>query len=101
MLDARQHRNFYAALHRKEYLKREPLDDVIPIQKPQKIKSIFDLLIKRNIVSMNEILEKDWLIEVEFLYHLTGLKTEFFNQYMTKTQEFNLIELNASPNKVH
>lgn len=100
VLDAKKHRNFYAALHRKGYLKREPLDDVIPIQKPQKIKSIFDLLIKQGIVRMNEMLEKDWLIEVDFLYHLTGLKVDFFNQYTTKTQDFDLIELNSPLSKV-
>lgn len=37
MLEAKKHRNFYAVLYRKDYLKREPLDDHIAIQKPQKI----------------------------------------------------------------
>ncbi len=30
------------------------------------------------------MLAKDWLIEVEFLYRLTGIDRDFFRDYFTK-----------------
>src|SRR5699024_25387 len=43
VLTAKEHRNYYAALHRRDYLKCEPLDETLPIKRPQKVKSIVDL----------------------------------------------------------
>ena len=39
--------------HRRGYLKQGRLDDVIAIQRPQKMKSIFDLVIRENIVDIH------------------------------------------------
>jgi len=85
ILSAREHRNFYTALHRKSYLKCEPLDEAIPIQRPQKMKSIFDLVIREGIIDFQKMLEVDWRIEVEFLSRLTGIDGEFFYNYITKS----------------
>ncbi|WP_337017946.1 XRE family transcriptional regulator, partial [Oceanobacillus massiliensis] len=49
IIEPKTHRNFYAALHRKGYLKKEPLDELIPIQKPMKVKSIIDLVSKKGL----------------------------------------------------
>ena len=85
VLTAKEHRNYYAALHRRDYLKCEPLDETLPIKRPQKVKSIFDLVMKRNIINFEKMLAEDWLIEVEFLYRLTGIDSDFFRNYFTKT----------------
>lgn len=84
LLSAKEHRNYYAALHRKEYLKQEPLDDTIPIKRPQKVKTIINLVIKKDVINFEKMLEKDWLIEVEFLYRLTGIDSKFFRNYIRK-----------------
>ena len=84
VLTAREHRNYYAALHRRDYLKCEPLDEVLPIKRPQKVKSIFDLVMKRDVINFEKMLAEDWLIEVEFLYRLTGIDSDFFRNYFTK-----------------
>lgn len=84
LLSAKEHRNYYAALHRKGYLKQEPLDDIIPIKRPQKVKTIIDLVIKKDVINFEKMLEKDWLIEVEFLYRLTGIDSKFFRNYIRK-----------------
>ncbi len=84
LLSAKEHRNYYAALHRKGYLKQEPLDDNIPIKRPQKVKTIIDLVIKKDVINFEKMLEKDWLIEVEFLYRLTGIDSKFFRNYIRK-----------------
>lgn len=84
ILTAREHRNFCAALHRKGYLKEEPLDVMIPIQKPEKIKSIFDLVIKESIINFTQMLETDWRVEIEFLHRLTGIDLSYFENYVPK-----------------
>lgn len=84
VLTAKEHRNYYAALHRRDYLKCEPLDETLPIKRPQKVKSIFDLVMERDIINFEKMLAKDWLIEVEFLYRLTGIDSDFFRNYFTK-----------------
>src|SRR5699024_5867240 len=84
VLTAKEHRNYYAALHRRDYLKCEPLDETLPIKRPQKVKSIVDLVMKRNIINFEKMLAKDGLIEVEFLYRLTGIDSDFFRNDFTK-----------------
>ncbi|MGM0524351.1 MAG: helix-turn-helix domain-containing protein [Bacillota bacterium] len=90
ILDAKEHRNFYAAMHRKGYLKQEPLDDIILIQKPQKTRSIFDLVFKKDLIDLRTTLDKDWLIDIGFLSNLTGITQEFFTSYITSNQDFEL-----------
>ena len=94
LLDAKKHRNFYANLHRKSYLKREPLDETLPIQKPQKVKTIIDFISNEKIINIHEMLEKDWKVEIEFLHLLTGIDTNFFKQYIVQEEDFELIQVN-------
>lgn len=84
VLNAKDHRNFYASVHRKGYLQCEPLDETLSIQKPQKMKSIVDLVIKKDVIDFRKMLEEDWLIEVEFLYRLTGIESGFFKKYISR-----------------
>lgn len=85
LLSAKEHRHFYANLHRKKYLKREPLDHLLTIQQPQKIKSIFHFVFKENVINFHKMLTEDWLIEVEFLQRLTGIDVHFFEKYNIKS----------------
>ncbi|WP_217587549.1 helix-turn-helix domain-containing protein [Lentibacillus saliphilus] len=89
-LDNKTHRNFYAALHRKGYLKREPLDETLLIQKPQKIKSMIDLVAKRGLIDMRKMIETDWMVEVPFFHQITGIEPSFFNHYLRQEQNFEL-----------
>ncbi|UOQ83594.1 spr1629 family repressor/antitoxin [Gracilibacillus salinarum] len=93
ILDAKKHRNFYAALHRKGYLKREPLDETIPIQKPQKMKSIIDLVVKKKLIDIREMLERDWMVDITFLHRITGIESSFFDNYMHQQQDFELLHV--------
>ncbi|WP_337969541.1 spr1629 family repressor/antitoxin [Virgibacillus salexigens] len=90
ILDSKKHRNFYAALHRKGYLKREPLDEMIPIQKPQKIKSIIDFVDKRGMIDIRKMVEQDWMVETPFFHRVTGIDLSFFDRYMISEQDFEL-----------
>ncbi|SEN98525.1 Zn-dependent peptidase ImmA, M78 family [Amphibacillus marinus] len=93
VLDAKSHRNFYAALHRKGYLKREPLDETLPLQKPQKMKSIIDLVAQKGIIDMRKMLENDWMVEIDFFHRITGIDLNFFNQYIDSKQDFNIFSV--------
>lgn len=90
ILDSKKHRNFYAALHRKGYLKREPLDESLSIQKPQKIKSIIDLVANKGLIDIRKMMERDWMVEVPFFHRITGIDLEFFNNYINHNQGFEL-----------
>ncbi|WP_067843100.1 spr1629 family repressor/antitoxin [Amphibacillus sediminis] len=93
ILDSKKHRNFYAALHRKGYLKREPLDELITIQKPQKVKSIIDLVAKKGIIDIREMIDKDWMVEIPFFHQITGIDLEFFKNYIDHDHDFELVNV--------
>lgn len=93
VLDAKNHRNFYAGLHRKGYLKKEPLDDTLQIQKPQKIKSIIDLVSKKGIIDIHEMIERDWKVDILFLHRITGIDMNFFNHYIKFAEDFELVNV--------
>ncbi|MEY8752887.1 spr1629 family repressor/antitoxin [Alkalicoccobacillus gibsonii] len=93
LMTSKDHRNFYAALHRKSYLKREPLDEVIPIQKPMKVKTIIDLVSNKNLLDLHQLLESDWKVEESFLHRLTGIDATFFSKYLVRQQDFGLENL--------
>ncbi|WP_268624293.1 helix-turn-helix domain-containing protein [Paenibacillus alvei] len=90
IIRAKEHRNFYASLHRKGYLKMEPLDDTIPIQKPMKIKTIIDFASKKGIMDIGHMIEHDWKVEVSFFHHMTGIDPSFFEKYMARNLDFGL-----------
>jgi Zn-dependent peptidase ImmA (M78 family)/transcriptional regulator with XRE-family HTH domain len=93
ILDAKKHRNFYAALHRKGYLKREPLDESLPIQKPEKVKSMIDFVSKKGLIDLREMMERDWMAEIPFFHRLTGIDMAFFHSYIYNGQDFGLADV--------
>ena len=90
ILDAKSHRNFYAGLYRRDYLKKEPLDEIIPIQRPQKVKSIIDLNAEKGLIDMHMMVEKDWMVNIEFFHRMTGIDLDFFKRYMVDERDFGL-----------
>ncbi|MCJ0931507.1 helix-turn-helix domain-containing protein [Virgibacillus halodenitrificans] len=101
LMDAREHRNFYAALHRKGYLKREPLDEAIPIQKPQKVKTIIDFIANKGMMDIQEMAERDWMVNADFFYRLTGIDKDFFSNYMTEKQDFSISNAKVCTPTIH
>jgi len=82
LMDAKARRNFYAAMHRRGYLEREPFDRTIPLQTPMRVRTIIDLLANKGLVDIRNMVEQDWKVETSFFHHMTGIKPEFFNKYM-------------------
>jgi Zn-dependent peptidase ImmA (M78 family)/DNA-binding XRE family transcriptional regulator len=100
IMEAKDHRNFYAAMHRKGYLKMEPFDDLIPIQKPTKIKTIIDFVSKKGLLDISKMVENDWKVELSFFHHMTGLDPHFFNNYMTGKLDFDLQKVTKIPERI-
>ena len=101
ILEAKSHRNFYAALHRKGYLKMEPLDETIPIQRPQKVKSIIDLVAKKGIIDIGQMIESDWMVEITFFHRMTGIDFSFFNYYVIRERDFELVNVDDISSRIH
>lgn len=93
LINKKDHRNFYASLHRKGYLKREPLDETLPIQKPMKVKSIIDLIVKRGLIDLRQLIEEDWKVDLNFYHHMTGIDSKFFSSYLNQHQDFELKQI--------
>lgn len=90
IMQPKEHRNFYAAMHRKDYLKMEPLDDIIPLQKPMKVKTIIDFAAKNEVIDIRHMMDHDWKVEISFLYQMTGIDSNFFSKYLTNNLDFEL-----------
>lgn len=99
MMEAKDHRNFYAAMHRRGYLEKEPFDKEIPLQKPMRIKTIIDLLSKKGLVDIRYMIEEDWKVETSFFHHMTGINTDFFNKYMTNKPQTSIQKIREMPTR--
>ncbi|MNI48856.1 hypothetical protein D3C73_1034420 [compost metagenome] len=100
IIGPKDHRNFYAALHRKGYLEKERLDDLIPLQKPMKIKTIIDFASNKELVDIRKMIEEDWKVEVPFFHQMTGIDHDFFLKYFTTNLDFDLQKIVSLPTHV-
>lgn len=89
IIESKTHRNFYATLHRRGYLKQEPLDDELYIQKPMKVKSMIDFVSHNGLVDMKYMLEKIWKVDLPFFSKLTGIDSVFFKKYFPDDKAIN------------
>ncbi|KIY22875.1 helix-turn-helix domain-containing protein [Mesobacillus subterraneus] len=100
IIEPKNHRNFYAALHRKDYLKKEPLDEIIPLQKPMKVKSIIDLVSKKGLIDIRHMIENDWKVDLSFFHRMTGIDPNFFSKYLISKQDFGLENVTDLPIRI-
>ncbi len=57
-------------------------------RKPQKVKSIIDLVVKKGIIDIRGMADNDWMVDVDFLHRITGIDLGFFNRYLIKEHDF-------------
>ncbi|GGG26515.1 transcriptional regulator [Lysinibacillus alkalisoli] len=81
LITHQQFRYFYMSINKKGYRKEEPLDSIIPLEKPMKIRSILQLLFDRKIISLGQLCE-ELKYDVSFLTVITGIEEEFFEKYL-------------------
>ncbi|WP_017813295.1 spr1629 family repressor/antitoxin [Paenibacillus shenyangensis] len=100
IIDTRERRNFYAALHRKSYLQIEPLDEVLPVPKPTRIKTIIDLIATKGMLDLRQMIEHEWNVDIEFFYKMTGIELSFFQKYMTDKANSNLYNVTSMEDRL-
>lgn len=80
LISYQQYRYFFISINRKGYKYVEPLDEVIPLHTPTKVKSILQLLFEKNIMSLTSLTE-NLRVDEQFLIMLTGIEPDFFYAY--------------------
>jgi hypothetical protein len=89
LLTFEENKYFYGSLSRKKYRQVEPLDLKIPIVKPGKIRSLFEILLENKLISINSFLEHHHL-DIQFLCKLFDIEPAFFNAFnQSKTSYFD------------
>jgi len=86
LITHQQFRYFWMSLNRNGYRKEEPLDDVLVIEKPMKVRSILQLILEKEIVDLEQLTE-ELKVEIEFLVSITGIEQEFFAKYLGNHQQ--------------
>lgn len=51
---------------------------------------------KKELIDLREMMEKDWMVEVQFFNRITGIEVDFFNNYLKKDYDFELLHVENS-----
>lgn len=87
LMTYQENRYFWGLLTKKEYKLFEPLDDEIPPVKPGKIRSLFKLVLDKNVIDLNSLLNH-FNILPDFLSNLFSLDKHFFDQYLETKKDY-------------
>jgi len=80
IMSYQQYRYFNVLLHRKGYKIKEPLDNEIPIMRPGKVRSGFQIILEKNFTSVDNLLSY-FNFELELLADLLNIEMAFFEKY--------------------
>src|SRR5699024_4621752 len=83
LISYQQYRYFNMMLNKLKYREIEPLDKVLPVPRPGKVRSILQLLFEKHYFSLDGLLDSLG-VDVAFLVNLTGIDIGFFKQYQKK-----------------
>lgn len=93
LINYQQYRYFYMLVNKLGIRENEPLDDVLPIKRPNKVKSILKLLFENNLVSVYDLKEQ-LKVDLDFISKLTGIPNSFFDEFELKeNRKYNVNEL--------
>lgn len=80
LLTPQQNTYFYRQVAKKEYRKKEPLDEEMILKRPGKIRSIMHLVFSNHLLSLADFLE-DLHVESEYVSKLFTIEKEFFHPF--------------------
>lgn len=93
LITHQQFRYFFMSINKNGYRKEEPLDAVLPIEKPMKVRSILQLILEKKIIDLEQLTE-ELKVDIKFLACITGIEEEFFVKYLdTNQQSFSINDL--------
>ena len=80
----------YRQLAMKGYKKKEPLDDVIPIEEPELLKSALELLLDNGIIE-KQLFLKDITLPKEEILNICSLTSDYFDNTSSKKNILKII----------
>ena len=89
IMSYQQYRYFNVLLHRYGYKIKEPLDGEIPIVRPGKIRSIFQYILDKKLITLEQLLTK-LQCEFDLLAYLFNIEPSFFEKYIQKNTDNSL-----------
>lgn len=93
LLTPQQNSYFYRQISKKGYKAVEPLDLEIPLKKPSKIRSILDVILSNNLLTLSDI-ERNQRVSKNFISQLFSFDVKFFDKYLLQLDTFdNVIPL--------
>ncbi|HFI0500316.1 TPA: XRE family transcriptional regulator [Streptococcus suis] len=93
LLTPQQNSYFYRQISKKGYKFVEPLDLEIPLKKPSKIRSILDVILSNNLLTLSDI-ERNQRVSKNFISQLFSFNVKFFDKYLLQLDTFdNVIPL--------
>ncbi|CYV24190.1 XRE family transcriptional regulator [Streptococcus suis] len=93
LLTPQQNSYFYRQISKKGYKTVEPLDLEIPLKKPSKIRSILDVILSNNLLTLSDI-ERNQRVSKNFISQLFAFDVQFFDKYLLSSDTFdNVIPL--------
>lgn len=82
-LTPQQNSYFYRQITLKGYKEEEPLDSELVLKRPGKIRSIFDVVLSNQVITLAEIKEL-FNMDVKLLQNLFSIEAAFFEKYQAK-----------------
>ncbi len=80
LLTPQQNTYFYRQIAKKNYRKKEPLDEEMILKRPGKIRSIMQLVFSNHLLSLADFLE-DLHVETDYVSKLFTIEKEFFSPF--------------------
>lgn len=80
LLTPQQNTYFYRQIAKKDYRKKEPLDEEMILKRPGKIRSIMQLVFSNQLLSLADFLE-DLHVETDYVSKLFTIEKDFFSPF--------------------
>ncbi|WP_342545378.1 XRE family transcriptional regulator [Lysinibacillus sp. FSL K6-4013] len=86
LITHQQFRYFFMSINKNGYRKEEPLDAILPIEKPMKVRSILQLILEKKIINLEQLTE-ELKVDIKFIASITGIEEGFFVKYLNDNQQ--------------
>lgn len=85
LITHQQFRYFFMSINKNGYRKEEPLDAILTIEKPMKVRSMLQLILDKKIIDLEQLTE-ELKVDIKFIASITGIEEEFFAKYLDNNQ---------------
>lgn len=86
LITHQQFRYFFMSINKNGYRKEEPLDAILTIEKPMKVRSILQLILDKKLIDLEQLTE-ELKVDIKFIASITGIEDGFFVKYLENNQQ--------------